>query len=227
MNAATASSGAATNSAPVPDYFIRAIPEPVRLLGLRLLPLSLGRYRLLKRFDVAFVADGEAQASISDLLLGVLICSMRVDNFLGFVDQPNFNQEMKAWSRRLFPSVWLCALPWFGRWWRRTHGFNVIEKMQMFQNYIVEAQRIPRYTMKENSPHANSSHWSHSMEICLRSELNWTQEEINEAPLSKALADYFGHAEASGTVILLSDDDIAEAIANAARIEEAMMAARN
>ena len=226
MNAATASSGAATISAPGSDYFIRAIPEPVRLLGLRLLPLSLGRYRLLKRFDVAFVADGEAQAGVSDLLLGVLICSLRVDDFLGFVEQPNFHKEMRNWSRRLFPAVWLCAIPFFGRWWRRTHGFNVIEKMQMFQNYIVEAQRIPRYTMKENSPHANSSHWSHSMEICLRSELGWTSEEINEAPLSKALADYFGYAEANGMVILLSDADIAEASANTAIIEQAL-AARN
>ena len=223
MSAATASSGAASPTAP--DYFLKSIPEPVTLLGLRLRPLSLGRYRLLNRFNVAFAADGDATASVPDLLLGVLICSMRVDEFLAFVDRPEFNREMRRWSRRLFPHVWICALPWIGKWWRRTRGFNAIEKMSAFQTYIADAQRLPRYTMKENSPRTNSSHWAHNMEICLRSELGWSGEEINEAPLSKALADYFAYAESNGLVSLLTDEDMIAAAHNAAQVEAAF--ARN
>lgn len=222
MNAATAPCGAASPPALTPNYFHRLVPEPVRLLGLKLRPLSVGRYRLLRRFDVAFVAEGEAKATVDDLLLGVLICSMRVDDFLEFAASPNFEREIRRWSRRAFPHVWICALPWIGKWWRARYGFNVLVKMTEFQNYIVEAQRIQRYTTKDNSPVTNSAHWSHSIEICLRAELGWTAEEINEAPLSKALADYFAHAEANGSISLLSDADISEAEANR-RALEAMM----
>lgn len=200
------------------DYFTRAIPDPVRILGLQLRPLSVGRYRLLHRFQVAFVAEGEASAGVSDLLLGILICAMRVDDFLQFAGSPQFHPDVRRWSRRVFPHPWLCWLPWFGPWWRRTRGFNVVEKIALFQNYIAEAQRIPRYTLKNNSPQTNTSHWSHSIEICLRSELGWTAEEINEAPLSKALADYFRHAESNGLVILLTDEDLQTADYNAGRV---------
>lgn len=223
MDAAPAISGAATVPAPEShDYFSRAIPEPYRILGLQLLPLSVGRYRLLKRFEVAFVADGEANAGISDLLLGVLICSMRVDEFLRFSTSRHFQRDIRRWSKRIFPSVWICALPWFGKWWRRTRGFNVLEKIALFQRYIADAQRIPRYTSRDNSPRTNSGHWSHCIEICLRSELGWSEEEINEAPLSKALADYFGYAESQGMISLLTDEDLANADHNAARIMEAL-----
>jgi hypothetical protein len=225
MNAATAISGAATVPAPDShDYFARAIPDPYRILGLQLLPLSVGRYRLLKRFEVAFVADGEASAGISDLLLGVLICSMRVDEFMEFSTSPNFKRDIRRWSKRVFPKSWICALPFCGKWWRRTRGFNVLEKIALFQHYIADAKKIPHYTTRENSPRTNSGHWSHCIEICLRSELGWTQEEINEEPLSKALADYFGFAESRGMISLLSDEDLANAEGNAARIAEAFAA---
>jgi len=207
------------------DYFARSIPEPVRLLGLQLRPLSVGRYRLLKRFDVAFVAEGEAHAGVPDLLLGVLICSMRVDEFLEFAADRHFARDIRRWSKRLFPQVWLCALPWFGKWWRRKRGFNVLEKLALFQTYIADAQRIPRYTMRENAPQSHSSHWSHNLEICLRSELGWTLEEINESPLSKALTDYFRHAENSGTIVLVTDEHLAQAAHNDAAIAEALAAA--
>jgi len=215
MNAATATRGAAPSAPVTDDYFTRAVPEPWRILGLQLKPLSVGRYRLLKRFEVAFVAEGEAQAGVPDLLLGVLICSMRVDEFLEFSASPHFARDIRRWSKRVFPHVWLCALPWIGKWWRQRAGFNVIEKLNLFQKYIEAAQEIPRYTLRENSPSTNTSHWSHSLEICLRSELGWTAEEINEAPLSKALADYFRFAESRGQVILLSDEDLAQAAHNA------------
>jgi len=227
-------SGAGVPPATVPpsfqpgdDYFTRSIPEPVRLLGLQLLPLSVGRYRLLNRFASPFVAEEPATANLPDLLLAVLICSMRVDEFLEFSVAPNFNRDIRRWSKRLFPKVWLCALPWFGKWWRAKRGFNVLEKLAAFERYIADAQRIPRYTMQENSPQRNSAHWSHNLEICLRSELGWTAEEINEAPISKALADYFRHAENSGAIVLVTDADLAAAAHNDAQIAAALERQRN
>lgn len=226
MTAAQTATGGAAIQNPAPeDYFLRAIPEPVRVLGLALRPMSLGHYRLLKRFQVAFVSDETATANVSDLLTGVLICSMPVDEFIAFASSKSFTQEVRRWSKKLFPAVWICSLPFIGNWWRKRHGFNVLEKMAIFQKYIASAQRIPNYTCTQNSPGKNSGHWSHSIEICLRSELGWTAQEINEQPLSKALADYFRFAESNGMVILLQDADLAAADHNAERIAEALKAA--
>lgn len=222
MNAAPAISGAASIATPAPDYFKQVFPEPYRILGLRLLPLSVGRYRLLKRHECAFVAEGEASAGIPDLLIGVLICSMRVDEFNDFANSPQFAREIKRWSKRILPFSWLGALPWIGKRWRAKCAPIITEKMALFQKYIEEAQKIPMYSMMENSPRQNSSHWSHSIEVSLRSEQHWTTDEINEQPLSKALADYFRLAESNGSLTLITDEIIETAAKNSEGIDKAV-----
>lgn len=213
------------------DFFGREIPEPYTILGLRLRPLSLGRYRLLQRFNVAFVADGPAQAEVVDLLLGVLICSMRCEEFLEFIGSPNAKKEIARWSKSLSP------LPWFTRsrllyvvwdktrWakrWREKHSFNIVEKIKLFNAYITEAQQMPHYSRKQENPALTAFHWSKNVEVTLRSELGWSAEEINEAPLTKALVDYFKHAENQGLIVLFSDDELTIADRNWERISAAL-----
>ena len=70
-------------------------------------------------------------------------------------------------------------------------------------------------------------HWSQGLEVVLRGELNWTGEEINEEPLSKAFADYFRWAENQGAVRLISPEEIESGKANAAAIEAALKEAAN
>ena len=48
------------------------------------------------------------------------------------------------------------------------------------------------------------------MEVILRGELGWSEEEINERPLSKALSDYFKWAENKGQIRLMTDWEIEE-----------------
>ncbi len=210
--------------------FKAAIPEPYQVLGLRLLPLSVGRYRLLKRFNVAFVADGDASAEMGDLILGVLICSMRCDEFLAFYESKEFTREVRRWASRIganppwyLRGKWgrVISCTWIGRHWRINHSFNFVEKMQLFQNYIKEAQEVPEYAPTHTSDKSSTAHWSTLVEITLRSELNWTVEEINEAPLTKALCDYFKHLEHQGLVKIFDTSDIEEGKRNAALLEEA------
>jgi hypothetical protein len=207
------------------DYFAQIVPEPFRILGLRLLPLSLGRYRLLKRFGVAFVADGDARAEIGDLLLGVLICSMRCDEFVEWAGSPAFARDVRRWSRRILPSPWLCLIPFFGKWWIRGHSFNAVEKIQLFQRYIEQGSVVPDYFDESGDPMRSGAHWSQAIEVTLRSELGWSAEEINEEPLTKALADYFKYAENQGLVRLMTPEDVAQGEANAAVFEKLFAAA--
>jgi hypothetical protein len=186
-------------------YFNAAIPEPFRILGLKLKPLSLGRYRLMRRHDVAFVDDASRDADVSDLLLGVLICSMRVDEFAQFVDSRTFHQEIARWKRKTSRWGWLGCLPVVGRWFARRNSFNAVQKILLFQQYIAAHTEAPKYWDMSQSDGGSGSHWSHAMEVALRGELGWTKEEIDEEPLSKAIADYFKLAEDSGSVRLMND----------------------
>lgn len=189
-------------------YFTAAIPEPFRILGLALKPLSLGRYRLLRRFGCAFVAEEEAAAGVPDLLLGLVICSMRVDEFLELLDSQGLAADVRRWRRRVCPAAWLGCAPVLGKWWRKHHAPNALEKMRLFQQYINEGSAVPKY-WEEGESRMSGSHWSHSVEVVLRGELGWTAEEINETPLSKALADYFRFAESQGLVRLMLPHEIA------------------
>lgn len=208
--------------------FKAAIPEPYQILGLRLLPLSVGRYRLLNRFNCAFVSETDTTAQIGDLILGVLICSMRCDEFVAFYESKHFSKTISKWAQKIGATP-----PWFmrgkwgkwvslsfaGKWWRRNHSFNFVEKMQLFKNYINEAQAIPEYQPTDSGNRRSTAHWSTSVEIVLRSELNWSLEEINESPLTKALSDYFKHLEHQRLVTIFTPEDLDDGRKNAEALE--------
>ena len=191
-------------------YFQAAIPEPFRILGLALKPLSLGRYRLLKRFGCGFVADGNEEVGIADLLLGLVICTHRVDEFMELVTSLRLNREVKTWARKISPLPFLSRIPVLGKWWRKGHSFNVIEKMMLFKRYIEEGSVVPKYWDETENPKTSGAHWSLAVEIALRGELGWSGEEINELPLTKALEDYFKWAENQGLVSLMTEEEIAK-----------------
>jgi hypothetical protein len=195
-------------------YFNAAFPEPFRILGLSLKPLSLGRYRLLKRFDCAFAAEDSRMPTFSDLILGLLICSMRCDEFLAWAESDNFMTDVRRWGRKVSPRPWVGKLPWVGRWWREKHSFNVIHKMRLFKRYIDEAQKIPAYWDETGGGATSAAHWSQGVEVSLRAEVGWSLEEINEAPLSKALADHFKFLENKGAIRLISEEEVAQQKAN-------------
>jgi len=173
------------------DYFSAAVPEPFRILGLALKPLSLGRYRLMNRFDVAFVAGKERVPTIPDLLLGVLICSMRCDEFEKFLQDDGFQKQVRRWGKKVKPK-----------------HFNVLEKIRLFRHYIEIHSVVPKYWEMDDSGDTSGAHWSHSMEVALRGELGWSKEEIDEAPLSKAIADYFKWCETRGSIRLMTEEDL-------------------
>ena len=179
-----------------PSIFKQAIPEPYRIFGLKLLPLSLGRYRLLARFDCAFVSETEAKASFEDLILGVLICSLPVAEFMELLDEEKlFRFELKQWGRRIRQEI------------KADPHFNIFEKFGLFQKYIQEANHIPKFWNEHEMQGQGSCHWSHAVEVALRSQVGYSEKEIDETPLSKALADYFQWAQGEGLVRIMTDEE--------------------
>lgn len=218
---------------PVPlhrDYFERLLPACPIVCGRQLLPLSIGRYRLLHRFNVAFVADGEANPTAGDLLMGVLICSMRVEAFMAFAAAPEFKRALDWWARKFrFLPPRAFTWPLIGRLLEKAFGeacalgdaARLCQEIESFAQYIREGGQPPRYWDETDTSRPSASHWSHSIEATLREFQGWTREEINEEPLNKALWDYFKHCENQGLVRLMSAEEAAEVDAPADPAEEA------
>lgn len=175
-------------------YATAALPEPVRLLGLQLRPFSLGHYIKLKRFCCAFVDESTTDATIGDVLLGVLCCSMASDvdpskdEFLLFADSKNFNKQVWKWCRKI----------------RRD---NIKEKAKLFASYIKRGSEMPLYWDGENDGAETGASWAHVVYECLVADLGYTPNEALNMPMSRALFDYFRHAERNGAVELMRPED--------------------
>ena len=174
---------------PAADYFTATMPEPWQILGLRLRPFSLGHYKLLRRSDCAFVGEGERGATLEDLVFGVLACSMTPAEFTAFIDAPDYIAKVEEWGDKI-------------------RLFDLVEKSKLFKEYIEANSVMPKY-WEEKECGESGAHWAQSLEVCLRSKLNWTAQEIDEQPLSKAFHDYFKHAESEGAIKLMTPEEIA------------------
>jgi hypothetical protein len=222
QNAATSTPLLEEPAAPQPagdsggyDYFSAVLPVTPTICGLRLRPLSVGRYRLMARFKVAFVSSTATTANAGDLLMGLLICSMGCDEFVEFAGSKNFSREVRRWGRRFgflpprcfgWPLVGKWIEKWLGASFAQSDARELTAKIHEFQKYIVDGSQPPPYFDESGGGRVSGAHWCHSIESVLRESQGWTKEEINEEPLSKALADYFKHMENEGIVQLMTED---------------------
>jgi len=115
---------AATEPKPAQGYAVAALPDPYRILGLRLKPFCLGHYLLLQRFNCAFVASEPQPITREDVLLGVLICSMWNNEFLEFISGKGFWSEVRKWGKRV-------------------GIFDLTAKAGLFQRYLDESLHEP------------------------------------------------------------------------------------
>jgi hypothetical protein len=198
------------------DYFDQIMPAPPAVCGRQLKVLSIGRYRLMSRFKVAFVAEREGVATAGDLLMGVLICSFSCEEFSEMVSTPNFKSQVQKWGRKMgfFPPRCF-SWPMVGKWLHRNIGRVVdeadaqylLEQTAIFQQYIKDGSKTPPYWDESPGERVSGAHWSQSIEAVLREFQGWTKQEIDEEPLTKALWDYFKHMENQGMVRLMTDDE--------------------
>jgi hypothetical protein len=241
MNAAfAASSGAVIQENLAPEtpisslgmgYFSQIMPESPRICGLALKPLSIGRYRRMKRQGVRFVSEESVDISetdlVGDLLKAVLICSMTCEDYDDFIADPASAKEVKRWAQQagFLPERyydWGIIGKWFVKYIvgeKVTQMRNeraaayLLDEMRKFQSYIVEGQSAPAWWDESPEGRASVVHWSHSIEGVLREKQGWSKEEINEEPLTKALWDYFKSMENTGLGYILSEteaDDLAK-----------------
>ncbi len=196
------------------NYFDAAYPEPWQVLGVNLKPFSLGHYVKLYRLGCAFVGDEVKPATLGDLLLGVAVCSMdshpdpAKDQFWQWLN----NDKHRGWRRVV---AWFCkktptpAEIDMAKFGRQIGMFNFAEKARLFAQYIEAHSKSPAYweTNSNQSQNGAGGHWSQSVLHVLVSKCGYSSEEAHNIPLSKALADFFKHAENEGAVRLMTQEE--------------------
>lgn len=170
------------------------------MLGLRLKPFSLGHYLLLQRFGCAFVQETPGQATLEDLVLGVLICSMTHRAFLAFIEQKDFRKQVTDWGKRVGLT-------------------DYQEKAELFRQYLKQGLHEPDYISLKPQEDAKSD-WAQNLKITLMTRLNYSEDQALELPLSQALSDYYKLAESEGIIRLLDAEDLRTAAANSKAFEE-------
>ena len=193
------------------EYFTAAIPEPTIIFGVKLLPLSLGRYRLLHRFGCEFVSDKSETCDAESLITGIFICGMTCAEFLRIMDYSEaFKVQTAILRDRILQEV------------ESDEYFSLYEKFGLFRAYIADGSKAPPHFVEMENENHGTSHWSQSLELTLRHELHYTEAEIDEGPMAKALADYFSWAESQGAVRLIHDGDLSGGEQNAEAFARAM-----
>lgn len=120
------------------DFYSVAIPEPTTILGVRLLPLSVGHLVILHRLRSCFVTPDEP-FSPHDLALSVLVCSTK------------YKEGLKLFSN---PKRWLFNL-WFWKLSRpsllqklhlkKPTAIDFAEKCKAFNEYLGRHCESPHY----------------------------------------------------------------------------------
>lgn len=176
-------------------YANSCVPTKWTILGLTLKPLSLGHYILMRRLGCRYSADEDTSVDISDLIIGVLICSMSYEEFISFMDDEDFEKEIRKWGKTFTKQV------------KKDKTFNLYDKFKLFKDYIIDGTQMPLYWEGENVGKASGSHWSLNVHNVLVGELGFTNSEALNMPLTQAFAHYFRYLETQGTVEIMRNNE--------------------
>lgn len=179
------------------DAYVKSfLPDKFVILGVRLKPLSLGHYMLMKRLNVGYATDTEAKVGFEDFVLALLICGQTYEEFCEFLERDDLikalEREAKAMKRRI----------------NKEQNFNLFSKMGMFQKYLEEGTQMPLYWEGDNKSEKESgAHWSQTLFTTAVSELGYTRTQALNVPLVQLFNDFFKYAESNGAIELMREEE--------------------
>lgn len=185
------------------------------LLGVQLMPLTLGHVLHLQENDSLFVSPIKFQVLEStdpkenfkrlqglmvELLLAIAICSRTYDEF----------NELKTIGIDDGNGKRLKFGEYFGEWRKAVDALieskqvNLLETAEILNRYIERAYFCPDYQdLRENPNQSGSSdNWTHTVTLTLCSEMNTTEEKVRNQPLLVSLFHFYKIAERNGLIHL-------------------------
>lgn len=187
------------------EIFERTIPEPTTLLGLKLLPLSLGHIILLHRIESAFVLGGKP--SYDDLATSVFICSRTYQDAVDGFSDPSLPRQMHRWARKLTGSGWF----------RKGKPINLSEKWKAFDDYLDRNTLI----FKSGKDYAANGEGRkvylpmvHSIRVKLQSRMHFSDADILDRSWALCILDYHILCDMDGHIQLTDEDVVKNLIAD-------------
>ena len=160
------------------------------MLGQQLHPLSIGHWILLERFECSYIAGGSA--TIPDLMLGVLICCNKYDEFISLARNESIMELTKKWTKRI-------------------GNFDFAEKSKNFSDYIDDSiKNIPKYWVEEKKSGASrksGAPYIQTLRAFLLSKTSLTETEIMNRPFALSVWDMITVLEQEGTLRIHTKED--------------------
>ena len=202
------------------NFFAAAYPEPWQILGVKLKPFSLGHYIKLARLGCAFVSEKEERATLSDLLLGVVVCSMPTtpdpdnDPFWIWLNRTKggWRYSLYKITKRILRQKYSTPAEYDAFVWGKKMGaIDFAAKVTMFSDYMDKCSAMPAYVeeKRDQPPKVSGAHWCQSVLSALVSKCGYTMEEALNVPVSRALSDFIKQAESDGAVRILPPEALA------------------
>ncbi len=98
-------------------------------------------------------------------------------------------------------------------WGRKIKGFDFLEKVALFSRYVKEHTDPPGFWEKDSGGDEAGGHWSHGILHALTAKCGYSLKEAYNAPLGKAISDFYKYAESEGAGRLMTPEEM-EATAN-------------
>lgn len=171
-----------------PEYLKSIIQTPYRILGLNLLPLSIGHIALLE-----FMGVDDQKLTAEMIINGCLICSMRFREFLDFVSSPDRDKRLRKMGK--------------------TFRFETInDKAKLFLEYLHEGLETPEVEMPNSMADGLivGSPWIQIVRVRLMAKLGISSESVWDYPYRLALWDCFSLAESEGRLSILTGELLQE-----------------
>ena len=161
-----------------------AKPCPV-VMGLRLLPYSVGHSLVLHRIGSPLVVGGPVGRA--DLMTAVLICSQPIQESLAAIYSPFRNLVLKAWS------------------WK-VKRLSVDAELDKWNEWMAGQSTAPEILMKQGSSRQLSMPWPERMLACCL-EIGLEEDTVLAMPIGDAERLVLARAETHGDVELWSPKD--------------------
>ena len=190
----------------IPSYISSLVPEPLRVMGVDLRPLSLGHYILMLRFGCRYAGDEEIDVGLEemgDLLLGLMICKRTYEEFLEWIYSEKWATDMAEYGKSV--DKWIKQNP---------DKFDLLSVISLFQGYLKNGSKTPLVepiqTTRISSGTKSGAHWSQVILTVLTGQLGYSKTEALNMPLSQAFYDYYKYCENNNMCKIIGDDELKE-----------------
>lgn len=159
-------------------------PQAPKVLGVRLVPYTIGHALILQRLGSPYVFGGEIKPN--DLAEAVIVCSQSPFDSIKTIKSPFKNLLLILWGFKI-------------------SKMDLVEESKIFRAWIDAQSTAPEVLMESGSRKRLAIPWPERLLIAL-SSLGIDGNDGIEMPIGDAERLVLAHAEMSGKVDLWSDD---------------------